>query len=156
MRKDPVLSAQLNSIKSTLPLSTSCDFLRHCPLLQCPSPFFHPPLMSTPAILVNPYRTLPKFSPPILLKFYESPAKTTFFVTLLAAKTGENITLPTGGRSTDNTAVVVGLLTSGDRERCRSPWLQKTHPLSSRQSATPPCHLCTAASSSPPSRHRTK
>jgi len=35
-----VLSAQLNFMKSTPSLSTSYDFLRHCTLLQCPSPFF--------------------------------------------------------------------------------------------------------------------
>jgi len=40
MRKDPVLSAQLNSMKSTPSLFTSCNFVRHCVLLQCPSPFF--------------------------------------------------------------------------------------------------------------------
>ena len=34
IRKYPVLLAQLNSMKSTLSLSTSCDFLRRCSLLQ--------------------------------------------------------------------------------------------------------------------------
>jgi len=175
MRKDPVLSYQLNSMKSTPSLSTSCDFLRHCPLMQSP-PLQYSPSSSTPAMFIPVFSSSVNvhscnFSQPLqvtskiqstdriqyrirLLKFYESPVKTTFLVISLAAKTGQNITLLTGGRST--VVVIIGLLTSGGRERCRSPWLQKTHPLSSRQSARPPCHLCTAANNSPPSRHRTK